>query len=67
MTITAVRDIVSGGNTRLYFSADDGQVYRLDDPTDAAILLAAGDRVTFTYRESGTSGVRLITAFTRAE
>lgn len=67
VTITAVRDIVSGGNTRLYFSADDGQVYRLDDPTDAAILLAAGDRVTFTYRESGTSGVRLVTAFTRAE
>jgi len=62
VTITDVRDITQDGNTRLYFYADDGCVYRLNTLTDAALLIRAGDRVTFDYTDTQTDGVRLILA-----
>ncbi len=62
ITATAVRLATVGGETVVYITADDGNVYRGALASDESlILIAEGDQITVTYSDTENARIRAIT------
>ena len=64
VTVIAIRDVVIGGETYVYITADDGYVYKCSVAENEAIILVdVGDFIKIDYVETDVLEIRLIQKF----
>ena len=68
VTVVGLRDVVVGGETYVYITADDGNVYKSSVAgNEAIILVGIGDKLAIEYLETDVASIRAIRTFTVSE
>ena len=61
ITVTNIRTVVSGGESVMYLTANDGNLYKQTVSADESIMLInIGDVLSVSYTETDIKGIRLI-------
>ena len=64
VTVTGIRDVVVGGETYVYITANDGGVYKCAvSVNEAIILVTEGTYLKIDYLETDVAGIRAIKSF----